>query len=378
MNLKKYLDIQLIKILGLFYGIIVFITFVKRLYFVFTRSRDGDFDWFNLIFSRTLLDWILVMVFMTMVVAITKKMLLAKTKPALVILVHLILSFAIDWFIFFFAAVILYFLGKTTIVNGVNGLSLDHFMFTIDYYFTAYFVMAGIIHIYYYIERVKNVEMQKALLSNQLTTSKMNALKAQLHPHFLFNTLNTVSALMDTNIKQAQNTLADLSDLLRSILDLKQDNLITVEQEILLLKKYLDIIQIRFSDHLTIKMNIGEETQEALIPSMLLQPIVENAFKHGFSYHNTDLMLHINIQKNKEDLTIDIRNNGKPLEHSLNSKDSNGKGIGNVIERLKTLYGTNFHYRFQNLEGGKGVVTKIRIPFQIVEATLYEPMGDNF
>ena len=114
MNLKKYLDNQLIKILGLFYGIIVFITFVKRLYFVFTRSRDGDFDWFNLIFSRTLLDWILVMVFMTMVVAITKKMLLAKTKPALVILVHLILSFAIDWFIFFFAAVILYFLGKTT------------------------------------------------------------------------------------------------------------------------------------------------------------------------------------------------------------------------------------------------------------------------
>ena len=67
MNLKKYLDIPLIKLLGLFYGIIVFITFVKRLYFVFTRSRDGDFDWFNLIFSRTILDWILVMVFMAMV-----------------------------------------------------------------------------------------------------------------------------------------------------------------------------------------------------------------------------------------------------------------------------------------------------------------------
>ncbi len=378
MNLKKYLDIPLIKLLGLFYGIIVFITFVKRLYFVFTRSRDGDFDWFNLIFSRTILDWILVMVFMAMVVAITKKMLVAKTKPAFIILIHLLLSFVIDWFIFFFAAVILFFLGRTTIVNGVNGLSLDHFMFTIDYYFTAYFVMAGIIHIYYYIERVKNVEMQKAVLSNQLTTSKMNALKAQLHPHFLFNTLNTISALMDTNAKQAQNTLADLSDLLRTILDIKQDNLITVEQEIILLKKYLDIIQIRFSDHLTIKMDIGEDTHSALLPSMLLQPIVENTFKHGFSYHNTDLVLHISIQRNMDNLFITVANNGKPLENPLGQKYTDGKGISNVIERLKTLYGTNFHYDFQNLEDEKGVATKISIPFKIVESNLYAPKRDNF
>ncbi|WP_437398628.1 sensor histidine kinase [Flagellimonas lutimaris] len=375
--MKKYLDIKLIKILSLFYAIIVFITFIKRLYFVFSRPRDGGFNWFDLIFSRTILDWILVMLFMILVTIITKKMIVANTKPVIIVLVHLILSFVIDWFIFLFAAVVLYLMGRTTIVNGIKGLSLDHFMFSIDYYFTAYFVMAGIIHIYYYLERVKNVEMQKALLSNQLTISKMNTLKSQLHPHFLFNTLNTISSLISSNTKQAQNTLADLSDLLRAILDLKTDNLITVEQEIKLLKKYLDIIQIRFSDHLTIKMDVKRETHDALIPSMLLQPIVENTFKHGFSYHNTNLVLHICIFKNKESLIVEIMNNGKPIEESYNMKNSSGKGISNVIERLKTLFGSNFQFSFKNLKEEKGVVTKIVTPFKIAESIIYEPLNSD-
>jgi len=375
--MKKYIDIKLIKILALFYAIIVFITFIKRSYFALTRSRDDGFNWFDLIFSRTILDWVLVMLFMVIVVAITKKMLVVKTKPGIIVLVHLILSFAIDWFIFLFAAVILYLMGKTSISNGIKGMSLDHFMFTIDYYFTAYFVMAGIIHIYYYIEQVKNIEKQKALLTNQLTISRMNALKAQLHPHFLFNTLNTISALMSSNIKQAQNTLADLSDLLREVLDLKKDNLITVEQELQLLKKYLDIIKIRFSDHLTIEMNIEDGLNEALIPNMLLQPIVENTFKHGFSYNNTDLVLRISIDRNQDDLVIKIVNNGKPLEDFYAFQSPKGKGIPNIKERLKTLYSSNFSFSFQDLANKKGVITTIVIPFKLVESVIYEPLEGN-
>lgn len=369
--MKKYFDLTLIKILASFYVIIVILTFFKRIYFGLLDSKGEPINILTFLFGQTFLDWFIVTSIMTIIAALTKKMLEKNIQFRYIALIHLFISLIIGWFIFLIASIILFLTGVLNYSEAIANLSFSHLMVNLDYNFMTYFVMVGIIYIYYYVQQIKKIEKQKSQLFNQLTNTKMQVLKAQLQPHFLFNTLNSISALIESNTKQAQNTLADLSDLLREILDLKENNLITLQQELNLLKKYLDIILIRFSDHLTIKANIEKGIENALIPSMLLQPIAENSFKHGFSYDFPQLEFELTIFKRETQLIIEVSNNGKEINHYQTKFDKKGKGLTNTLERLKTLYGSNFTFSIQNKENTNGVITTIVIPFEIAEAKIH-------
>jgi len=372
--LKKIIDITLFKILAGFYTLVIVLGFLKRIYFDYHRytpyEETESYLWLKIIFHYYILDWIFVMIFMTIIAYTSKKMLKTKSLK-FVIVSHVFFSFIIGWFIYILASITLYFTGQISMENAINNISFKHIMQNVVANFLTYFSMLGIIYLYYYIKKLETTEQQKINLATQLTEIKMKILTDRLHPHFLFNTLNTISTLIDVNKKKAQNVIVDLSDLLREIIELKEDNLITLSQELNLLNKYLDIKSIRFYDHLKIKTNVQENINDALIPNMLIQPIIENSFKHGYSFNHTNLEIELNIYKKDEQLIIEIKNDGKSFETSIAQLKIRGVGLKNTINRLKTLYGKNYKFSMTNNENNKGVITQIIIPFELAEAKLY-------
>ncbi len=227
--------------------------------------------------------------------------------------------------------------------------------------FLGYVGFVAIIYSYYYINRSTKMELQKAQLSEQLITAKMETLKSQLNPHFLFNTLHCISSLIKEDPYKAQNMIANLGDLLREVLLLKHLNLIPLSKEIALLKKYIDIMSVRFLDYLDVSIAIEEGLENVLIPNMLLQPIMENSFEHGYSYEFTDLEVKLMIYREEEKLVITIENNGAPIKNSYKHE---GMGLKNIRERLATLYNEDYEFIFVPVHTGSGVVNTIKIPLQ--------------
>jgi len=365
--MRKYVDIKLVKILAAFYGVVVLLTFSKRLYFIISAKAydNDDFSWFELIFAGTFLDWVIVTIYMVIVAALTKEMFKKKLKFNFLIFIHFVLSILMTWFIFICASIILLIINYYDLDAAINNLSLNHFARAFDINFVNYFVMAAIIYVYFYINKIREYEFLKTQLSTKLADAKMRALKDQLHPHFLFNTLNGISTLVTTNPTKAQDTLADLSELLRDILELKNNDFIPLEKELSILDKYFSIMLIRFSDHLAINTNIEKNVKHCLIPTMLLQPIIENSIKYGYSYKFKELLIELNIFRKDDKLVIEIANNGQPIKKS---GVKTGNGLSNIQERLKGLYDNNSKFYFDNIESG-GVITRIIIPF-VEETTL--------
>jgi LytS/YehU family sensor histidine kinase len=222
--------------------------------------------------------------------------------------------------------------------------------------------MVLIIYTFYYIKKNKEVEIETAIIKTQLTNAKLNLLKSNLQPHFLFNTLNSISALVDINKKQAQNTIADLGHLLRELLDIGNKNLINLEQELNMLVRYINIIEVRFSDHFLFTSDIDDELLNSSFPSLLLQPIIENSIKHGYDYEITDLEVHLSIEKENDRILISISNNGKMLEKEFTLSEKN-IGIKNTIERLKTTYNNDYQFLMKNKNNKSGIITHISIPY---------------
>ncbi|AXT20412.1 histidine kinase [Flavobacteriaceae bacterium AU392] len=359
--MKKYIELRLVKILAVFYGFIVLLSFSKRIFMLYKKGRLENVDWGILIFGQTFSDWLCVMIYMVVAAGITKKMFEVNLKYAYIILIHIVLGFFMSWYLLVAIGIMQLIAGTITYEIVVEHISsFEHFMTIVDVNLITYFFMAGIIYIYYYVKKLRETEIQKGKLENQLVSTKMQILKAQLQPHFLFNTLNSISSLIKSDPDEAQNTLVDLSELLREILYFKEINLIPFETELSLLKRYINIMLTRFSDHLSIEFDISEELKNALVPSMLLQPIIENSIKHGYSQRIKNLKILLKAYKSEDKLIIEMSNNGKPFLKPLNE----GHGIKNTQNRLSTLFGDDHEFYFLNLKEKKFVVlTKIVIPF---------------
>lgn len=370
--MKKYIDIKLLKILAIFYTIVEVLAFLKKVYFLNQKDTPLEqINWVRVICQIYIIDWVYVMLFMILMAYAAKKVLIFKPFK-FVLWIHAFFSFFIGWFIYFLSSLTLFLIGQINIENAIDNISFHHFMQNIVVNFLIYFSMIGIIYSYYHIQKIEKIEKQKTNLKTQLTETKMKVLTEKLHPHFLFNTLNTISSLIDIDKSKAKNTIVDLSDLLREIIELKEDPLISLEQELNLLKKYINIKSIRFYDHLDIEVIIQEGLENVLIPSMLIQPILENSFKHGYSYNHIFLKIKLNIYKKENQLIIEIINNGKKINNSISELQKLGVGIKNTINRLDTIYKNNYLYSMKNLDLNKGVITQISIPFQIAEAKLHK------
>lgn len=195
------------------------------------------------------------------------------------------------------------------------------------------------------------------LLQKSLAEAQLSQLKAQLRPHFLFNALNTISALMQQDVSRADRLLARTSELLRSTLQSDDRGIVSLQEELRLIDLFAQIMQERFSDRVSVDWSIEPETLTAAIPSLLLQPLLENAFKHGVEKSREPVLIEVRASKHDNRLHLAVRNTG-----SLQNELREGVGVRNCRERLRVAYGQSA--RFTLDQNGGEVVAQIEIPFQ--------------
>jgi two-component system LytT family sensor kinase len=358
----KKTDLKLILILAGFYAVTLSISFIKAAYLKNSNLYYQETSWADLFFNYFVVDYFAVMFFVSFAANITKKMIVKKIKIKHIVLTHFFLSLTLGFFIYLISVLYFVVIGKFTVSQIDISLHIGEIIKTMDLHFLLYFIMVSIIYSYYFIIENKKNEIENNLIKSQLTNAKLNLLKSNLQPHFLFNTLNSISALVDISKTQAQNTIADLGNLLRELLDTGNENLITLEQELNILVKYINIIEVRFSDHFTFTSEIDDALLKAYFPSLLLQPIIENSIKHGYDYNTTDLEVNLSIEREDERILISISNNGKILEKNFKLTKTN-IGIKNTLERLKTTYNNDFQYYMKNKKDESGIITHISIPY---------------
>jgi ligand-binding sensor domain-containing protein len=214
-------------------------------------------------------------------------------------------------------------------------------------------------------DRALITSRRQAQLEARLKESQLHSLAMQLQPHFLFNTLNSISSLMHFDVEKADRMIAHLGQLLRFSLERMKRQEVPLKQELEFLESYLCIEQSRLGDRLTIVRNIDDATLSALVPSMVWQPLVENAIKHGIAPRKTGGVLTLGATRVDSKLLITIQDNGEGMQpHSLRS--STGVGIRNTMDRLELLYPHHHDIRFSTTPGG-GVTVTLRIPFRIDE-----------
>src|ERR1044072_4310040 len=228
----------------------------------------------------------------------------------------------------------------------------------------VYWAIFGVGYAFDYRERYRERESQASELKAQLAQAQLESLKMQLHPHFLFNTLHTIAGLVRSNEKGAAvNMISGLSDLLRHALESANEQQVPLKEELKFIELYLDIHKVRFSDRLTVQLEIAPEPLNALVPNLILQPLVENAIRHGNSLKNSAGLLLIKSYCENGNVEIKVTDEGPGLPPGWHIEKSEGIGLTNTNERLKHLYGTAFHFELS--DGVKGGTTaSITIPFR--------------
>ncbi len=209
--------------------------------------------------------------------------------------------------------------------------------------------------------RHREHELEEAELHRQLVEARLDALRMQLNPHFLFNTLHTISALIHENPEAADRVVARLSELLRLSLDQSKAQEVPLHEELAFLNRYLEIEQIRFADRLRIERDIEPDTQDALVPFLILQPLVENAIRHGIEQREQPGRLSIGARHNNGQLELRVSDNGSGLPDDDALRE--GIGLSNTRSRLRHLYGANHKLELHPAPGG-GLQARIIIPYR--------------
>ena len=192
-----------------------------------------------------------------------------------------------------------------------------------------------------YYRRFQQHQMRLLSAEKDLADARLTSLRMQLNPHFLFNAFNSVISLIDINKDQAKDMLSELSSLMRHMLKQDTRHTVTLAQEIEFNRRYLDIEAIRFADRLSVELEIDPQADKALVPNLILQPMVENAIKHGFSQTTGDCTITIRAKINGERLHLEVADNGK----GCGDKDvltDHGVGVGNIKNRLEQMFGDDF------------------------------------
>jgi hypothetical protein len=198
---------------------------------------------------------------------------------------------------------------------------------------------------------------QLVLLQKSLADAQLSQLKAQLRPHLFFNVLNTISALMHIDVERADRLLARLGDLLRTTLQSGDRDVTSLGEELRLLKLYADVMQERFADRVSLEWHVQEGNEIAAIPALLLQPFLENAFKHGVEVSREHVRIDVAVRRQGDRLLLCIRNSGGRLESSLG-----GIGVRNSRERLRMLFGDQTSIELS--QQGEYVEARIQLPWR--------------
>jgi two-component system LytT family sensor kinase len=228
------------------------------------------------------------------------------------------------------------------------------------------YMLIGLVgYAFSYYRRYREGELRSVRLEAQLSQAQLQALKMQLHPHFLFNTLHSISALLHHQPEAARTMITRLGDFLRLTLENSGTQEVTLKKEMEFLRCYLEIERVRFQDRLMTRVNVSPPALDARVPNLILQPIVENAIRHGIAPRATPGLIEILAKPQNGSLRIQIRDNGPGLPTDRNSEAlfTKGLGLANTERRLERLYGADHRFDLTNDPQG-GLVVTLEIPFR--------------
>lgn len=227
----------------------------------------------------------------------------------------------------------------------------------------AYFAVLGISYALFNAARLRARERHAEQLAAQLTDARLSALRMQLQPHFLFNSLNAIMALVrDRDTAGAIGALSLLSDLLRTSLRSDATHEVPLRDELEFIRRYLAMAQIRFGDRLTVHYAADEDLLDVPVPTFILQPVVENAVRHGISRSRTPGTIEIGATRDGTQLVLTVRDDGKGLPPEWEDGSSEGLGLANTRARLAYMYGSASSVTISRGRDDRGVVAAITLP----------------
>jgi sensor histidine kinase YesM len=282
------------------------------------------------------------------------------------LLIHTGLSVLFSFVVLSAAAPIFWYFGYPNLTRNPTLLTLVRNSAFSVYYLhlglTIYWATLIVAHASQYYRDLREGEARAGQLATQLAQAQLQALKMQIHPHFLFNTLNSIAALLHKDVETADRMIARLGDFLRLTLRRSDAQTVVFGQELEFLKCYLDIEHIRFQDRLHVAMEIEQEALDVLVPNLILQPIVENAIRHGIARQTISGRVTIRAFKRQERLIMEVEDNGPGLEHGKPLGNlSGGIGLSNTRARLQQFYGQDYQFEIAN-STGRGVIVTLDIP----------------
>ena len=249
-------------------------------------------------------------------------------------------------------------------MGGFAGFFIDRFYWDL----LIYAVIAGLAISRDYAAQVRQREkeasdlaLETVELERRLAEARLQALRSQIHPHFLFNALNTISAFTETDPPTARRLMERLGDLLRTSLALGSRPLVTLAEELTFLDDYLSIESARFEGRVTVSVSADDDTLNVMIPSLLLQPLVENAIRHGVVPRASGGHVDVTAARNESMLHLRVRDDGIGLSPGWEFERNAGIGLRNVASRLEHLYGATDLLRITSIESG-GVNVHVNLP----------------
>ncbi|NIW75485.1 MAG: hypothetical protein GWN08_09600 [Gemmatimonadetes bacterium] len=293
----------------------------------------------------------------------------AKWKSSLAI--HLFASLAISWL----ASIAWNSAGQLLgyITPGTDVLfrrSIVTFVAFLHFDPYLYWIIIGLFYLIQQYQANRERELRASQLETQLAEARLQALEARLHPHFLFNALNTIAVLVRTERNaQAVRVVTGLGELLRHALDGVGSPFVPLKQEIEFIRRYLEIEQIRFGDRLQVEMDIESDVVDAQVPYLILQPLVENAIRHGIAYRAAAGRLRIAARREGERLRLTVEDDGPGLPQEGGASQRDGVGLSTTAARLEQLYGQEHQFSLENLPEG-GVAADLALPFRLTPGEL--------
>jgi len=226
-----------------------------------------------------------------------------------------------------------------------------------------YALVIGVEHAFVYHRRYQTGLTKSSQLQTQLVQAQLQALKMQLHPHFLFNTLNSITVLVHEDPDMAERTIARLSELLRLFMANSTIHEVPLSEELRILDLYLEIERARFEERLRVHYDVPEALRDAMVPNLVLQPLVENSIRHGVGRRSEPGWIAVAVERYADTLVVRVTDNGAGFKDDAKHPVHQGMGLGITRGRLESLYGSHQSLVVRNLPAG-GVEARIAMPFR--------------
>jgi two-component system LytT family sensor kinase len=315
-------------------------------------------------FERSIVSWTVWALVAPVIVSFDRRLPIAKDALFMRFLFHIPLSLcftALNLYADFAVSALLHSGGRATIPFDVVR---DWFTGSFQGRFIYYWVVLLVYSTFDYASNLKEGEIRTAELERLVSESRLAALRARLHPHFLFNALNTISANVERAPRNARRMLEELGELLRLSLEHAEDSEIPLAQEMAFIERYLDRQKARFEERLTTSVKVNADTLHALVPTFILQPLVENAIRYGAAPISKKSLVEIQAWRSDGKLHLRVRDDGRGLPAGWDPERNVGIGISNTRERLQRLYGDREQSFSLVGDAGKGVCVDLEFPFR--------------